>query len=424
MSPNQDSRDDQRAREANARPDVVTSPGTVEEQQDRDEARRVSRTDDKADIDVPPAKTKAEGSAADKGGDELSKDFLRRPLVAVAVGLIFLAVSAAGYVYWDYARHFEWTDDAFIDSREFTVAPKVSGYITAVPVTDNQHVSVGEMIARIEDRDYRIALAQAEAEVAASEASIQKVDEQIKAQQAQVDEVVAQEKQAQAALEFAQVEALRAQELARRGAGTIQRAQQATSEHQQRLAELARTQAAIDAAQRQLRALRAQRASAEASLAQAKAQVDQAKLNLEYTTVTAAQAGRIARLTAAVGQFAQAGQSLSMFVPDVIWVTANYKETQLDRMRPSQPVDISIDAYPGRIVHGHVDSVQPGSGTAFSLLPAENATGNYVKVVQRVPVKIVMEDVPTDVTLGPGMSVVPTTRVWPDPSLYERVTGG
>lgn len=112
-----------------------------------------------------------------------------------------------------------------------------------------------------------------------------------------------------------------------------------------------------------------------------------------------------------------------MFVPDVIWVTANYKETQLDRMRPGQPVDIRIDAYPGRMVHGHVDSVQPGSGTAFSLLPAENATGNYVKVVQRVPVKIVTQDVPTDVTLGPGMSVVPMTRVRPGPSLYERVTG-
>jgi membrane fusion protein (multidrug efflux system) len=110
-----------------------------------------------------------------------------------------------------------------------------------------------------------------------------------------------------------------------------------------------------------------------------------------------------------------------MFVPDEIWVTANYKETQVDRMRPGQPVDIEIDAYPERDFHGHVASVQPGSGTAFSLLPAENATGNYVKIVQRVPVKIILENPPTDVSLGPGMSVVPTVRVDPSPSLHERL---
>jgi membrane fusion protein, multidrug efflux system len=146
-------------------------------------------------------------------------------------------------------------------------------------------------------------------------------------------------------------------------------------------------------------------------------------LNLSYTTVTAAQSGRVARLTAAVGQFAQGGTSLSMFVPDEVWVTANYKETQLAAMRPGQPADVRIDAYPDRPVRGHVDSVQPGSGTAFSLLPAENATGNYVKVVQRVPVKIVMENPPTDVAVGPGLSVVPRVRVVPEPSLYERLTG-
>jgi len=160
-----------------------------------------------------------------------------------------------------------------------------------------------------------------------------------------------------------------------------------------------------------------------ASLAQANAQRDQAQLNLSYTTVTAAQPGRVANLSAAVGQFAQPGTNLSIFVPDQIWVTANFKEIQLDRMRPGEPVTLNIDAYPERTIRGHVDSVQPGSGTAFSLLPAQNATGNYVKIVQRVPVKIVMDDPPTDVALGPGMSVVPTVRVDPMPSLYERLRG-
>ena len=137
--------------------------------------------------------------------------------------------------------------------------------------------------------------------------------------------------------------------------------------------------------------------------------------------MTAAQPGRVVNLGAAAGQFAQAGTNLTMFVPDEIWVTANFKENQLDHMRPGDPVTLAIDAYPERRIRGHVESVQPGSGTAFSLLPAQNATGNYVKIVQRVPVKIVMDDPPTDVALGPGMSVVPAVRIDSTPSLLERL---
>ncbi|MFN5520867.1 HlyD family efflux transporter periplasmic adaptor subunit, partial [Bradyrhizobium sp.] len=139
------------------------------------------------------------------------------------------------------------------------------------------------------------------------------------------------------------------------------------------------------------------------------------------TSPSAAQPGRIANLSAADGHFAAQGTALSMFVPDDVWVTANFKETQLDQMRPGQPVTLQIDAYPEREIRGHVASVQSGSGPAFSLLPPQNATGNYVKIVQRVPVKIEMDDPPADVALGPGMSVVPTVRVNPKPSLYERL---
>jgi membrane fusion protein, multidrug efflux system len=174
-------------------------------------------------------------------------------------------------------------------------------------------------------------------------------------------------------------------------------------------------------AQRQIDSLKAQRESANANLAQAEAQRDQAKLNLSYTTVIAAQSGRVVNLSAAEGQYAAQGTALTQFVPDDVWVTANFKETQLDHMRPGQPVTLKIDAYPEREIRGHVDSVQSGSGPAFSLLPPENATGNYVKIVQRVPVKIVMDDPPEDVALGPGMSVVPTVRINPAPSLYERL---
>jgi membrane fusion protein (multidrug efflux system) len=129
----------------------------------------------------------------------------------------------------------------------------------------------------------------------------------------------------------------------------------------------------------------------------------------------------VVNLTASPGEFAQAGTNLTMFVPDEIWVTANFKETQLDSMRPGQPASMHIDAYPKRAIRGHVASVQPGSGTAFSLLPAENATGNYVKVIQRVPVKIIIDNPPADVAVGPGMSVVPSVRINSEPSLYERL---
>jgi membrane fusion protein (multidrug efflux system) len=352
------------------------------------------------------------------------KGFLKRRPVAFAVGTMLLAsVLGGGYLYLDYAEHFESTDDAFIAARQSALAPKVSGYITAVPVTDNEHIAAGDVIARIDDRDYRIALDQAEAQVAAAQASIENIDAQLQVQQAQISANEAQVEQAQAALVFAEQQNWRYQELAQKGSGTIQNAQQYSSQLRQQQAALASAQATLKLAQRQIEALKAQRSSAVASLAQAKAQRDQAQLNLSYTTVTAAQPGRVVNLSAAVGQFAQPGTNLTMFVPDQIWVTANFKEIQLDRMRPGEPVTLAIDAYPERTIHGHVDSVQPGSGTAFSLLPAQNATGNYVKIVQRVPVKIVMDDPPTDVALGPGMSVVPTVRIDPTPSLFERLRG-
>jgi membrane fusion protein, multidrug efflux system len=350
------------------------------------------------------------------------KGFLRRRPVLSAIGtLLLVSVLGGGYVYVDQAGHYQSTDDAFVAARQSSVAPKVSGYITAVPVTDNQHVAAGEVIARIDDRDYRIALEQAEAQVAAAQASIENLDAQLEVQKAQISANQAQVDQVQAALVFASQQAARYQHLEQTGYGTVQNSEQYTSQLRQQQAALQSAQATLNLAQRQVESLKAQRKSAVANLAQAEAQRDQAQLNLSYTTVTAAQPGRVVNLGAAVGQFAQPGTSLTMFVPDEIWVTANYKEIQLDNMRPGDPVTLRIDAYPGRTIHGHVESVQPGSGTAFSLLPAQNATGNYVKIVQRVPVKIVMDNPPKDVALGPGMSVVPTVRVDANPSLYERL---
>ena len=357
-----------------------------------------------------------------KPGEKPRKGFLRRHPVLAPVGFIaLLLAAAAGYLYWDQTSHFESTDDAFIAARQFAIAPQVAGYVTAVPVTDNQHVNKDGVVAQIDQRDYRAALAQAHAQVKGAQAGIHNIDAQIATQDAQIGANQAQVAQAQANMELAKVTWGRDQPLVKQGWAT---AQQGTTDVQNLKAQQAivdSAQAALKVAQRQIDTLRAQRASQEASLAQAQAQLDQAKLNLSYTTVTADQPGRVVNLTGAVGQYAQAGTNLSMFVPDEIWVVANYKETQLDRMRPGQPVDMEIDAYPERDFHGHVASVQPGSGPAFSLLPPENATGNYVKIVQRVPVKIIIDNPPSDVSLGPGMSVVPTVRVDPSPSLYERL---
>ncbi|HWS09350.1 MAG TPA: biotin/lipoyl-binding protein, partial [Xanthobacteraceae bacterium] len=351
--------------------------------------------DEAPNIDSPPLHDDRHPDQDDERADETRAGFWRRHPFAVALGLFVCAFAAAGgYLYWDYAEHFESTDDSFIAARQFAIQPKVSGYVTVVPVTDNQHVASGDAIARIDDRDYRNALAQAQAQVAAAQASIENIDAQTTVQQAQINANQAQVDQAQATLVFGQQQAARYQQLAQTGAGTVQSSQQYTSQLHQQEAALKSAQATLQLAQRQIESLKAQRDSAVANLAQAEAQRDQAQLNLSYTVVSAAQPGRVVNLTVADGQFAQTGTSLTMFVPDEIWVTANFKETQLDAMRPGQPVTLTIDAYPDRTIRGHVASVQSGSGPAFSLLPPENATGNWVKIVQRVPVKIVMDDPP------------------------------
>jgi membrane fusion protein, multidrug efflux system len=388
---------------------------------------RPAKPDEKTESPAKPAEKEAEpgdqqASKEKKPDEKPRKNFLRRHPLMAGAGLVALLVAgAAAYVYWDHSSHFESTDDAFIAARQFAIAPKIAGYVTAVPVTDNQHVNKGDAIAKIDQRDYLTALAQAQAQVAGAEAGIHNVDTQIATQDAQIASAQAQVAQTQANQELAKVTWGRDQPLVKQGWAT---AQQGTTDIQNLKAQQATVdsaQAALKVAQRQIDTLRAQRTTQEASLAQAQAQLDQANLNLSYTTVTADQPGRVVNLSGAVGQYAQAGTNLTMFVPDDIWVVANYKETQLDRMRPGQPVDLEIDAYPERAFHGHLDSVQPGSGPAFSLLPPENATGNYVKIVQRVPVKLILDNPPTDVSLGPGMSVVPTARVDPKPSLYEKL---
>jgi membrane fusion protein (multidrug efflux system) len=366
----------------------------------------------------PPDAKKDELQRDEQGKDEAAKKrpsiIRRHPFITLLIVLVLIALVVAGYFVWlVYFHPYETTDDAFVDARSFPVAAKVSGYISGVPVTDNQHVKAGDVILRIDPRDYQIALDQANGQIGVAKAAIANAEAQIAAADAAIEEAKAGVTSAQAALQFAQQDYARQQELIKTKASSVQVVQQAAATLHQSQANLAQAQAHVTSAIKNKVAVQAQRASAVASLHQAEAQAEQAEQNLKYTTVTAAQPGRIVQLSGSKGQYVQAGQAVSTFVPDEVWIIANFKETQLTDMRPGQPVELTIDAYPGHELRGHVASVQPGSGTAFSLLPPENATGNYVKVTQRVPVKIVVDQWPKDVAIGPGMSVVPTVTVRP-----------
>jgi membrane fusion protein (multidrug efflux system) len=339
------------------------------------------------------------------------RNLLRRhPWLSTAAALLIVIVLVAATRWYIASLAYETTDDAFIDSRPVSISSQVSGAIVDVPVTDNQLVEAGTVLARIDDRNYLASLNQAKAQVDQANASIVNYKAQVDEQQAHIGQAAQQVDLAQAALTFAQEQYARYQGLAQRQSGTVEQAQNEFSNLQQAQATLHADQAALEAAKQQISVLEAQIQGADGQLEQARASQQQAETNLARTTITAPIAGRVTKLTAAKGGYAQVGQALMMFVPRDMWVTANFKETQLTDMRPGQPVEITIDAYPGRTFAAHVDSIQAGSGTVFSLLPAENATGNYVKVVQRVPVKIVF-DRPPGVYIGPGMSVEPTVKV-------------
>jgi membrane fusion protein (multidrug efflux system) len=334
----------------------------------------------------------------------------RRVLAVAAFAVVVVLAAAGGAIWWLDARQYESTDDAYIDARSVSISSQLAGAIVNVPVTDNALVDTGALLVQIDPRDFEDSVAQAQAQLAQAKASIANLDAQVAAQNARIDQAEKQESQANAALTYAQQENNRNQDLMRRNAGTAQQAQQASSNLLQAEANLGSAQANVGVQQRQVAVIETQRQGIVAQVAQAEAGLTQAQITLARARIVAPEPGRATKISAAVGAIAQPGQVLMIFVPERKWVTANYKETQLTLLRPGLPADITIDAYPGHTFRGHIDSIQAGSGAAFSLLPPENATGNFVKVVQRVPVKIVFDAVP-DVFIGPGMSVVPRVKV-------------
>jgi membrane fusion protein (multidrug efflux system) len=265
------------------------------------------------------------------------------------------------------------------------------------------------VLARIDDRDFRVALDQAKADVAAADAAVESKRAQLDVQQAVIDAAEATLNVDVAARTFTAQENKRYSDLAATGFGSVQNAQNAQARDGTALATLERDKANLTSAQKQIELLNAELARAVAAAARAKAQQRQAELNLSYTTITAPISGVVGNRTLRVGQFVQAGTQLMSLVPSHgAYIIANYKETQLGNVQAGQPVDVEVDMFPGKAVHGHVDSLAPASGQEFALLPPDNATGNFTKIVQRIPVKIVLDS--TDIDLRPGMSVIPSIQ--------------
>ncbi len=335
---------------------------------------------------------------------------LRQALLGAIAVLGTAATAQFGIDYWRTGRFLVSTDDAYVQADSTIIAPRVSGYIAEVLVSDNQKVRAGQVLAQIDDRDFQTALRQAEADRQTAETEIASIDAQLRLQQSAITQAGSQVAAAEAALTFARQDQARYAALARNGDGSVQQAQQTASLLLQRGAALSQAQAGLTAARQQVEVLNATRAKAAAQLDRAMAVQQQARLNLGYTTITAPIDGVVGARSLRVGQYVQAGSQLMALVPlDGVYVVANFKETQLTRVRPGQRVRISVDTFPNMTVTGRVDSVAPATGLQFALLPPDNATGNFTKIVQRIPVKIVLDPQIRDHDiLRPGMSVEPT----------------
>jgi membrane fusion protein (multidrug efflux system) len=334
-----------------------------------------------------------------------------RKLLLYTTGAVALVVTGYfGWRYWTIGRFEVSTDDAYVQADNTAIAPKISGYIGTVLVGDNEPVKIGRVLARIDDRDFRVALNQAQADVASADAVIATKQASLNAQQSTVEAARATIGVDQANFTFAEQEDKRYTSLAATGYGSVQNAQQAASRIAASRAAVARDEAALETAIRQVDVLKAELAQAKAARAHDQALQDQAELNLSYTTIASPAEGVVGARTLRVGQYVQAGTQLMAVVPiSEAYIVANYKETQLADVRPGQPVEIEVDTFPGQEFHGRVDSIAPASGQEFALLPPDNATGNFTKVVQRIPVKITLDpgSALADM-LRPGMSVYPT----------------
>jgi membrane fusion protein (multidrug efflux system) len=342
----------------------------------------------------------------------------KRLITRVVIAVVAIGAAFFGYGWWHNGRFVEETDDAYIGGNVTVVAPKVAGYITRLEVSDNQQVHAGDVIARLDDRDYRAALAKAEGVVAAAQASLANLDATRQLQDAVIGQARAGVSASSAETSRARDDQTRYQNLSAKAAVSLQSSQKADAEYKQALAGDQKAQAQLVAAQRELDVIGTRKQQAQAALEQAIAERDLARLNLEYTVLRAPINGVVGNRRAREGAYATVGSQLLAIVPSQgLWVDANFKEGQLARFKPGLRATVVADVMPGHVFHGTVASLAPATGAQFSVLPPENATGNFTKIVQRVPVRIVLDEV--DGRLGvlrPGLSV--------NAEIDVRVAGG
>jgi membrane fusion protein (multidrug efflux system) len=333
---------------------------------------------------------------------------LRQHWVVTFAAAAILALAVGGTLYyWRYARFILSTDDAYAQADSTVLASRVSGYVSAVQVEDDQPVKAGQILARIDDRVYRATLDQARADVQAAKADVTNLQAQLAQQDALIARAHASVAASQAALDLARINRTRSEKMAGIGFGSQQQSQEADARAREQVADLERDRATLATAEREVDVLRAKLDQARALSERSQAAERRAELDIEYTTITAPIDGIVGARTLRVGQYVQAGTQLLAIVPlREVYIVANFKETQLTRARSGQHVRLRVDTFPGVELQGYVDNLAPATGLEFSLLPPDNATGNFTKIVQRVPVKIRLDPrQPLMGQLRPGMSV-------------------
>ncbi len=413
--------DDSHPREVDAEPEMRARPAARRPAAERVDLER-SRGDasppqkDAPRTDEPVAD--ADKAGQDKGTDSGDAKKRRSPLMWLILAAVAILAILGGLYYYFSTRDIATTDDAYTDGRAVTIAPQVSGYVVTLDINDNQFVKAGQVLLTIGPRTYIAAREQAAGQLEAAKGQLDNARSALALARitypAKLLAAQAQVQAQQAVLTRAQQDARRQTSIAR-AATTQTNIDQATAGQRQAEANLAAAKADLLQAQ-PVDTLIAQSAAQvrqlEGQVAQAQGQLDQANINIGYTTLKAPQDGWITKRNVELGNYLTAGAAVTSLVSPQVWVTANFKESQLGRMRPGQAVDISVDAYPSLKLKGHVDSVQLGSGSKFTAFPAENATGNYVKIVQRVPVKIDIDSgLDPEVPLPLGISVEPAVAL-------------
>lgn len=364
-----------------------------------------------------PEKAKREPDSENDGTHGQNKrkkpPIYRRPKFVIAVLLIVIIVLVAGTIYWLHARKYVSTDDAYIDGHVTQVSARVSAQVTALHIDDNQLVHTGDLLVELDPTDYEVALEQARAQLISSQGRLTQAQAQTNTANAAVVQANAEVDAAQVNLENATRDLQRFQEMGE-AARSQQQLDNARTAQKNAQAQLDQARARRVSAEANVRTSLASVKAAEGEVRTAEAGLRRARVNLSYCKILAPTDGRVTQRTVEVGNYVAPGQAMFMLVSPDVWVTANFKETQLTHMQPGQPVTIQVDAFPDAEFQGHVDSIQAGSGSRFSILPAENATGNFVKIVQRVPVKIVFDygrNTNDTRLLSPGLSVVPSVKV-------------